>query len=112
MRRRMTPERPGTALALEVRLQVAERAAHDRVGDERAHRAGDEAARIDAQIELGVRARAPQALEAPLSAEVAEVAAQVLRGEPVRLVVDLAQPVADGAHARVDDVLHHGGAPP
>src|SRR4051794_11348417 len=90
--------------ALEVGLEVAQRAAHDGIGDRAAHDARHEAAGVDAQVELGARAApAVDRREAPLAAEVAKVPAEVLAREAMGLVVDLAQPVAHGPHARVDD---------
>lgn len=49
-------------------------------------------------------------LEAPLAPEVAEVSADVLAGQPARLVVDLAQPVAHRLETRVNLVLHDRAA--
>src|SRR4051812_45495126 len=79
-----TPLAPGRArwpaaasAALEVTLEVGQRPPHDGVGDQRAHRSGDEAAGIDAQVELHARAPAVERLEAPLAVEGAEVAAEV-----------------------------------
>src|SRR5215217_7829090 len=93
------------------RLQVAQRPFHDRVGDRTPQRTGHEAARIDAQVELDPRARAPvDRDEAPLARKVAEVAAGILAAEPLRRVVDLAQPVAHRLHARVDLELDEAAA--
>src|ERR687890_527896 len=52
--------------------------------------------RAIARVERGV---ALGGGEAPLAAEVGEVAAGVLAADAIRLLVDLPQPVADGLHA-------------
>src|SRR4051794_32488906 len=91
-------------------LQVGERAPHHGVGDHAPQRTGHEAARIDVQVELGPRAPAVEAHEAPLPGELPEVAAEILAGDPVRLLVDLAQAVADALDARVDLELDDAAA--
>src|SRR4051812_3236162 len=103
------PPAPGR-LPFDVRLEVAERAAHHGVRDRGADDARHEAAGIDAQVELGARATVADRLEAPLAGEVAEVAADVLAAHAMRLVVDLAQRVADRPQLCVDDVLHDAAA--
>src|SRR5215212_2244497 len=98
----------GNAMFLRLSLEVAQRALHHRVGDRAADRAGHEAPRVDAEVELGAGAVVAERQEAPLAREVAEVAAEVLAREPLRLVVDLAQAVADRLHPGVDLVLDDG----
>src|SRR5215210_1201410 len=91
-------------------LQVPQRAAHHGVRDRRSDRAGYEAARVDAQVELGAGALAAEVDEAPLAREVAEVPAEVLAAEPPRRLVDLAELVADPLDLRVDLVRHDRAA--
>src|SRR5829696_5307152 len=95
----------GNAMLLRLSLEVAQRALHHRVGDRAAHGAGHEAPGVDRQVELDAGAIVVRRQEAPLAGEVAEVAAEVLARQPPRLVVDLAQPVADDLDLRVDLVL-------
>src|SRR3954468_15729004 len=92
-------------LLLDVALEVAQGATHHGVRERGTHRAWNEAAGVDPQVELGVGAAVPARLEPPFAGEVAEIAAEVLAGHPPRLVVDLAKPVADRLEAGVDLVL-------
>src|SRR3954452_5780 len=85
----------GNAMPLGLALEIAQRALHHRVRDRSPHRPRDEPAGVDPQVELDAGALVIGRKEAPLAREVPEVPVQVLAREPVRLVVDLAQPVAD-----------------
>src|SRR5215207_5962827 len=94
-----------------MRLQVAQRAAHHGVRDRRADRPGDEAAGVDAQVQLGGGALPAEVDEAPLAREVPEVPAEVLAAEPVRRLVHLAELVADPLDLGIDLVLDDRAAP-
>ena len=69
-------------MLLDVALEVSQGAAHDGVGDRGAQRAWDEAAGVDPQVQLGVGAAVVARLEPPFAGEVAEVAIEVLAGDP------------------------------
>src|SRR5215208_1192578 len=94
-----------------MRLQVAQRAAYHGVRDRRADRAGDDAAGVAAQVQLGAGALPAEVDEAPLAREVPEVPAEVLAAEPVRRLVDLAELVVDPLDLRIDLVLDDRAAP-
>jgi hypothetical protein len=94
----------------EVPLEIGERSAHHRVGDQAAYRPGNEARGIDPQLEYGTRPSFSERDEAPFTGEVAEVAAEIFAGDPVWLVVDLAQAVAHMLDARIALVLHDAPA--